>query len=117
MGRIRELPSSATEIPAKFKKAPWANLGINVDEDFEPLYVVPGDKKKIVKKLKELIRESDELILATDEDREGEANSWHLTEVLKPKIPEMRMAIRESTNEANLRALDHFRQTDMTLVL
>src|SRR5690625_8007381 len=73
MGHIRDLPSSVKEIPAKFKKEPWANLGINVDEDFEPLYVVPGDKKKIVKKLKELIRESDELILATDEDREGEA--------------------------------------------
>src|SRR5690625_2780010 len=108
MGHIRDLPSSAKEIPAKFKKEPWANLGINVDEDFEPLYVVPGDKKKIVKKLKELIRESDELILATDEDREGEAISWHLTEVLKPKIPVKRMAFREITKEAILRALENF---------
>src|SRR5690625_3564695 len=116
MGHIRDLPSSAKEIPAKFKKEPWANLGINVDEDFEPLYVVPGDKKKIVKKLKELIRESDELILATDEDREGEAISWHLTEVLKPKIPVKRMAFREITKEAILRALENFREIDMNLV-
>src|SRR5690554_6997581 len=75
MGHIRDLPSSAKEIPAKYKKEPWSNLGINVEENFEPLYVVPGEKKKVVKRLKELLKDSDELILATDEDREGEAIS------------------------------------------
>ncbi|MEX0646239.1 MAG: type I DNA topoisomerase, partial [Balneolaceae bacterium] len=116
MGHIRDLPSSAKEIPAKFKKESWSNLGINVDDRFEPLYVVPASKKKIVKKLKELLKDSDELILATDEDREGEAISWHLIELLKPNVPVKRMVFREITEEAIQNALENFRDIDMNLV-
>src|SRR5699024_7487853 len=76
MGHIRDLPASAKEIPAKYKKEDWSNLGINVEHDFEPIYVIPSKKKKVVRKLKKLLKEADELILATDEDREGEAISW-----------------------------------------
>jgi len=116
MGHIRDLPSSAKEIPKKYKKESWSNLGINVDKDFEPLYVTPSSKKKIVTRLKKLLKESDELILATDEDREGEAISWHLVELLKPKVPVKRMVFREITKEAITAALDNFRDIDMNLV-
>jgi DNA topoisomerase-1 len=116
MGHIRDLPSSAKEIPAKYKKESWSNLGINVEKDFEPLYVVPPSKKKIVKKLKELLKGVDELILATDEDREGEAISWHLSELLKPNVPVKRMVFREITEEAIKNALENFRDIDMNLV-
>jgi len=116
MGHIRDLPSSAKEIPAKYKKEPWSNLGINVDDRYDPLYVVPASKKKVVKKLKDLLKDSDELILATDEDREGEAISWHLTELLNPKVPVKRMVFREITEDAIKKALDNFRDVDMNLV-
>jgi DNA topoisomerase I len=116
MGHIRDLPSSAKEIPAKYKKESWSNLGINVDDRYDPLYVVPASKKKVVKKLKELLKDSDELILATDEDREGEAISWHLVELLNPKVPVKRMAFREITKEAIQKALENFRDIDMNLV-
>ncbi|MEX0823019.1 MAG: type I DNA topoisomerase [Balneolaceae bacterium] len=116
MGHIRDLPSSAKEIPAKYKKESWSNLGINVEKDFEPLYVVPSSKKKIVKKLKELLKGVDELILATDEDREGEAISWHLSELLNPNVPVKRMVFREITEEAIKNALENFRDIDMNLV-
>lgn len=116
MGHIRDLPSSAKEIPAKFKKESWSNLGINVDDRYDPIYVVPKGKKKVVKKLKEQLKDSDELILATDEDREGEAISWHLTELLDPKVPVKRMAFREITKEAIEEALENFRDINMNLV-
>lgn len=116
MGHIRDLPSSAKEVPAKYKKESWSNLGINVDNKFEPLYVIPASKKKVVKRLKELLKECDELILATDEDREGEAISWHLVEILKPKVPVKRMAFREITREAVEAAMKQFREIDMNLV-
>ncbi|MEX1062902.1 MAG: type I DNA topoisomerase [Balneolaceae bacterium] len=116
MGHIRDLPSSAKEIPAKYKKEDWSNLGINVETDFEPIYVVPGDKKKVVKKLRQLLKDCDELILATDEDREGEAISWHLIEVLKPKVPVKRMVFREITEEAIIKAMENYRDIDMNLV-
>ncbi len=105
MGHIRDLPSSAKEIPAKYKKESWSNLGINVDDRFDPLYVIPSSKKKVVTRLKKLLKDADELILATDEDREGEAISWHLLEILKPKVPVKRMVFREITKEAVLNAL------------
>src|SRR6476620_11348650 len=87
MGHIRDLPKSAKDIPEKVKKEKWASLGVNVDKNFEPVYCIPKDKHKVVKNLKEKLEEADMLYLATDEDREGESISWHLTEVLKPKVP------------------------------
>ena len=116
MGHIRDLPANAKEIPKKFKGEDWANLGVNTDADFEPIYVIPSGKKKVVKRLKKELKNSDELILATDEDREGEAISWHLTEILKPDVPVKRMVFREITEEAIKDALNHFRDIDMNLV-
>lgn len=115
-GHIRDLPANAKEVPAKLKKEKWANLGINTDNDFEPLYVISTDKKKVVKKLKDLLDDSDELILATDEDREGEGIAWHIMEVLKPKVPVKRMVFHEITKEAIVEALKNFRQINMDLV-
>ena len=116
MGHVRDLPASAKEVPARYKKESWANLGINVEEDFEPLYVIPGSKKKVVKQLKQELKEADELILATDEDREGEGIAWHLIEVLKPKIPVKRMVFHEITETAIRQAMEEFRNIDMNLV-
>ncbi|MDX1618544.1 MAG: type I DNA topoisomerase [Balneolaceae bacterium] len=116
MGHIRDLPASAKEVPSKYKKEDWANLGVNVEKDFEPLYIIPPGKKKVVKKLKSLMKEADELVLATDEDREGEAISWHLAEVLNPDVPVKRMVFREITKEAIQEALNNFRDIDMNLV-
>lgn len=116
MGHIRDLPANAKEVPKKFKGEDWANLGVNTDEGFEPLYVIPYGKKKVVNRLKKELKNSDELILATDEDREGEAISWHLTELLKPDVPVKRMVFREITEEAIKDALNNFRDIDMNLV-
>jgi len=116
MGHIRDLPANAKEVPKKFKGEEWANLGVNTDEGFEPLYVVPRGKKKVINRLKKELKNSDELILATDEDREGEAISWHLTELLNPDVPVKRMVFREITEEAIKEALNHFRDIDMDLV-
>src|SRR5699024_4309379 len=112
----RDLPNKAAEIPAKYKGQPWARLGVDVDGDFEPLYVVNTDKKAHVKKLKELMAEADELLLATDEDREGEAIAWHLREELKPKIPVRRMVFNEITEEAIQRAAHNTRDLNTRLV-
>ena len=87
IGHVRDLPAGKKEVPEKYKSEPWAYLGVNIDHDFEPLYIVPEDKKKQVKKLKDALKQADNLYLATDEDREGEAISWHLQELLKPKVP------------------------------
>ena len=100
MGHVRDLPQSASEIPPNVKGEEWAQLGVNPEADFEPLYVVPKDKKKVVKALKDALKEADELVLATDEDREGESISWHLLQVLKPKVPAKRMVFHEITEEA-----------------
>ncbi len=116
MGHIRDLPANAKEVPKKFKGEEWANLGVNTDDDFDPIYVIPSSKKKVVRRLKKELKDSDELILATDEDREGEAISWHLTEILKPDVPVKRMVFREITEEAIKEALNHFRDIDMNLV-
>ncbi|MDZ7658945.1 type I DNA topoisomerase [Fodinibius sp.] len=116
MGHIRDLPANAKEVPKKFKGEEWANLGVNTDKDFEPLYVIPYGKKKVVNRLKKELKNSDELILATDEDREGEAISWHLTQLLKPDVPVKRMVFREITEEAIKESLNHFRDIDMDLV-
>ncbi|MGE3165624.1 MAG: type I DNA topoisomerase [Planctomycetota bacterium] len=116
VGHIRDLPASAAEIPDEFRKEPWARLGINVDEDFAPLYVVSDDKTKVIRDLRARLKEVDGLLLATDEDREGEAISWHLAEVLKPKVPMQRMVFHEITREAVLRALKETRTIDTNLV-
>ncbi|SKA30889.1 DNA topoisomerase I [Marinactinospora thermotolerans DSM 45154] len=116
IGHIRDLPTKAAEIPARYKGEPWARLGVDVDHDFEPLYVVTADKKSHVKKLKELLAEADELYLATDEDREGEAIAWHLREELKPKIPVKRMVFNEITKDAIRRAAENTRDLNLRLV-
>ena len=92
VGHIRDMPDSAADIPAKYKGEPWARLGVNVDDNFQALYVVHSDKRQQVSKLKSLLKDADELLLATDEDREGEAIAWHLLEELKPKVPTSRVA-------------------------
>ncbi|MFP6612026.1 MAG: type I DNA topoisomerase [Pirellulales bacterium] len=116
IGHIRDLPSGAKEMPAKFKKEEWAYLGVDVNNDFEPVYIVPADKKKQVTKLKDLLKQADKLYLATDEDREGEAISWHLCEVLKPKVPVKRLVFHEITQEAISDSLNHARGIDEALV-
>ena len=116
IGHIRDLPNRAADIPAAVKKEPWARLGVNVEDEFQPLYVVDPDKKKKVDELKRELKSSTELILATDEDREGEAIAWHLLEVLKPKVPVKRMVFHEITREAIERALGETREIDDCLV-
>ncbi|MFC9879278.1 type I DNA topoisomerase [Streptomyces libani] len=116
VGHIRDLPNGAAEVPAKYKGEPWARLGVNVDADFQPIYVVNSDKKDQVKKLKELLAESDELYLATDEDREGEAIAWHLQEILKPKVPVHRMVFHEITKDAIREAVANPRDLNQKLV-
>ncbi|MDV2999005.1 MAG: DNA topoisomerase 1 [Chroococcopsis gigantea SAG 12.99] len=116
MGHVRDLPASAEEIPADYKDKEWANLGVNVEDDFDPLYVIPKSKKKVVKELKDALKEATELILATDEDREGESISWHLRELLQPKIPTKRMVFHEITKEAIQKALKNCREIDENLV-
>ncbi|MHC4391511.1 MAG: type I DNA topoisomerase, partial [Planctomycetota bacterium] len=116
MGHIRDLPSSASQIPEKYKKEKWARLGVNVDDDFKPLYVVPEDKKKHVRELKKQLKGKTELLLATDEDREGESISWHLVQELKPKVPVKRMVFHEITKAAIFEALENTREIDENLV-
>jgi DNA topoisomerase-1 len=116
MGHIRDLPASAAQIPAAVKKEPWSRLGINVEENFEPLYVVPSGKKKLVQQLKRQLKQADELYIATDEDREGESIGWHLVNVLNPKVPVRRMVFHEITQEAIQDALNHTREINYDLV-
>ncbi|GLY79698.1 DNA topoisomerase 1 [Actinoallomurus iriomotensis] len=116
IGHIRDLPERAADIPSKLKGEAWARLGVNVDHDFEPLYVVNADKKQQVAKLKKLLQEADELLLATDEDREGEAIAWHLQEVLKPKVPVHRMVFHEITPDAIRDAARTPRELNIKLV-
>jgi len=116
IGHIRDMPDRAAEIPAKYRAEPWARLGVNVDADFEPLYVVNSDKKQQVSKLRAALKNADELLLATDEDREGEAIAWHLLEELKPTIPVHRMVFHEITPEAIARAVASPRDVDLGMV-
>ncbi|MEN1681034.1 MAG: type I DNA topoisomerase [Planctomycetota bacterium] len=116
VGHVRDLPQGADQIPEKYKKEKWSNLGVNVDEDFAPIYVVNPDKKKQIKLLKDQLKKSDTLYLATDEDREGEAISWHLLELLKPKVPVHRLVFHEITKDAIQAALDSPREVDDGLV-
>ena len=116
IGHVRDLPEGKKDVPEKYKQEEWAYLGVNVDDGFEPLYIVPTDKKKQVKKLKDALKGCENLYLATDEDREGEAISWHLMEILKPKVPVHRMVFHEITKDAIQRALEETRDIDDGLV-
>jgi len=116
VGHIRDLPANAAEIPAKFKKEAWSRLGVDVENDFQPLYIVQPEKKKKIAELKALLKDVDRVLLATDEDREGEAISWHLVEVLQPKVPYKRMVFHEITKSAILEALGDTREIDSDMV-
>jgi DNA topoisomerase-1 len=116
IGHIRDLPNRAADIPPEIKKQPWGRMAVDVDNDFAPYYVIDPNKKKVVADLRRHLKDADELLLATDEDREGEAIAWHLYEVLKPKVPVRRMVFHEITREAIQRALGETRDIDERLV-
>ena len=116
VGHIRDLPRGAADVPAKYKKESWARLGVNPEDNFTPLYVISQDKKKKVADLKAKLKECDQLYLATDPDREGEAIAWHLLEVLKPKVPVRRMVFNEITKSAILEAAENTRELDENLI-
>ncbi|MCY4512987.1 MAG: toprim domain-containing protein, partial [Bdellovibrionales bacterium] len=116
MGHIRDLPESAKYIPKEYKQKPWGTLGVNVEDNFQPIYCVPPSKEEVVKNLKEKLSKAQELILATDEDREGESISWHLTQILKPKVPVKRMVFHEITKDAIGKSLKNFRKINSRLV-
>ncbi|MBK5296079.1 MAG: type I DNA topoisomerase [Vicinamibacteria bacterium] len=116
VGHIRDLPQSAKEIPAGIKDKPWARFGVDLEGDFTPHYVIPDDKKKNVQNLKAALKDASEVLLATDPDREGESISWHLSEVLKPRVPVRRIEFHEITEEAVNEALAHARDINQSLV-
>ncbi len=116
IGHVRDLPRNRADMPEQFKRETWAYLAVNVDDNFQPIYIVPDDKKKQVTKLKQALKDADNLYLATDEDREGEAISWHLHELLKPKVPVHRLVFHEITKEAIQSALKSTRAIDTGLV-
>ncbi len=116
IGHIRDLPKNASEVPKAYKGESWARIGIDVDNDFKPLYVINSDKKDQIKKLKSALAQVDELYLATDEDREGEAIAWHLLEVLNPTVPVKRMVFHEITKDAITNAIENPREIDLKMV-
>ncbi len=116
VGHVRDLPGNAAQIPAKYKKEKWARLGVNVDDDFKPLYVIQPDKKDRIAALRKLAKTVDSIYLATDEDREGEAISWHIVQLLAPKVPVHRMVFHEITRQAIERAVGETREIDKNLV-
>jgi DNA topoisomerase-1 len=116
VGHIRDLPRNAADVPAEHKGAAWARLGVDVDNSFEPLYVVSPDRRQQVSRLKQLVKNASEVYLATDEDREGEAIAWHLVDTLKPRVPVHRMVFHEITPEAIARAVANPRELDTALV-
>ena len=116
MGHVRDLPQSSADVPAELKKTTLGQLGVDPDHDFEPLYLVPKEKMKTISELKKALKESEDVYLATDEDREGESISWHLLEVLKPNVPVHRMVFHEITKPAIEAALAHPRDIDNNLV-
>src|ERR1700676_4785717 len=116
IGHIRDLPRNAADVPPAYKSESWARLGVDVDNDFKPLYVVSREKRDQVRKLKDLLKDASELYLATDEDREGESIAWHLLEVLAPRVPVKRMVFHEITKPAIERAVREYRDLDRRLV-
>jgi DNA topoisomerase I len=115
-GHVRDLPRNAADVPARYKEQAWARLGVDVDNDFTALYVVSADRRQQIAKLKKLTGEVDEILLATDEDREGEAIAWHLVETLKPRVPVKRMVFHEITKPAIQAAVANPRDIDRDLV-
>ena len=115
-GHVADLPTGAAEVPAKYKGEKWARTGVNIDKGFEPLYVVSADKRATIRDLKAKLAGVDERLLATDEDREGEAIAWHLMDELKPKVPVKRMVFHEITREAIRASLEHTREVDNNMV-
>ena len=115
IGHVRDLPQGAKQIPAEFKGENWAHLGVNVNHDFDPIYIIPPGKTQQVRKLKGLLKDAKDLYLATDEDREGEAISWHLHELLKPKVPVHRLVFHEITKEAIQRSARPSRAKSTTI--
>ena len=116
IGHVRDLPRNAADIPKSYKDEAWARLGVDTENDFKPLYIVPKEKSAQITKLKKLVKDADELYLATDEDREGESIAWHLTEVLNPRVPVKRMVFHEITPDAIRRAIETPRDLDRRLV-
>src|SRR3984893_4697734 len=116
IGHIRDLPRNAADVPPAYKGEAWARLGVDVENDFKPLYVVSREKRDQVRKLKGLLKDASELFLATDEDREGESIAWHLLEVLAPRVPVKRMVFHEITKPAIERAVREYRDLDRRLV-
>src|SRR6266496_872212 len=115
-GHVRDLPESADEIPDEIRKKKWGRLGVDTDGDFTPFYVIPNDKKKHVQALKTALKGASQVFLATDPDREGESISWHLTEILKPKVPVRRIVFHEITKDAINEALKDAHDVDENLV-
>ena len=116
VGHVRDLPKSAADIPAKIKKLPWARLGVDIEHDFKPIYVVPKDKKSLVKEIRAAVRKADHIFFATDEDREGESISWHLLDLLGPGVPFERLVFHEITRDAIRKALREPRGINQDLV-
>ncbi len=116
IGHVRDLPRSASDIPKKYKEHAWARLGVDVENDFTPLYVTVTGKTKLIREIKAKLQSVEALFLATDEDREGESIAWHIVELLKPKVPLKRMVFHEITKTAIQKAIDSYRDLDMSLV-
>ena len=116
VGHVRDLPNSAADIPARIKKLPWARLGVDVQDDFKPVYVVPKDKKSLVKEIKDAVKQAEHIYFATDEDREGESISWHLLDLLGPRVPFERLVFHEITRDAIQKALEEPREINRALV-
>ncbi len=115
-GHVRDLPESADEIPDEIRKKKWGRLGVDTEGDFKPYYVVPNDKRKYVQALKAALKGATQVFLATDPDREGESISWHLKEILKPKVPVKRIVFHEITEEAITAAVLDAHEVDENLV-
>src|SRR5919201_1341603 len=115
-GHVRDLPESADQVPEEIRKKKWGRLGVDTEGDFKPYYVIPSDKRKYVTALKSALKDASQVYLATDPDREGESISWHLKEILKPKVPVKRIVFHEITEDAIKQAVKEAQDVDQNLV-